>query len=732
MPLLTQNEPLGVLILTNSKVDYFGEAQLQLLKTIANEVAIVIHNAELYTFINDLATRLGEALGEQREELSKRQAILQSVNEGVIVLDEREQVVLFNPAAEQVLGIPADFALQQPLANLRDYGETEEQLARADLIYTGLQEGLLAEREQGKAHTRMLELPTPPQTIALNFAPVVSSDGVPYGSVAVLRDVTREIEADRAKRDFISSVSHELRTPLTSIKGYVDLLLLGAAGPVSEGQLSFLGVVKNNANRLMELINDILEIGRIDSHKINLTFEQIDVGHVFSDVLQTLRAEVDRKSLVISSDVQEDLPEITADPRRVTQVVLNLVSNAVKYTYAEGRVGLRAFLNPSGMVQVDVEDNGVGISPEQQQHLFRRFYRADNPLRDEAGGTGLGLSIAKSFVELHGGEMWVKSEANKGSVFSFILPVTQPEQIDADEDMDELGQGVQHSILIDSVGSVSAIHLDNRLIHFEVVGRRGQPIIFLHSWLGSWRYWLPTMEHAADRYRTYALDFWGFGESDRHESIFTVSEYVNMLYGFMDHLGLNKVNLAGHGLGGMVAIRAASEQPERFVKIMIVNTPIQGAQVQAVAKPGALSRLLGRSTPTNVWARLISPAQRGLPADPGRDHRRHREPLGKPGPAGAGLDHRDRPAARPGAAGAAAAGRLWRARWHCRWHTRPLSPGRSWAPPAGAQVPPLEPLPFLDQPNVFSRMLLDFLASQGTPVEMKAEWRRRVSQLEYI
>jgi pimeloyl-ACP methyl ester carboxylesterase len=107
------------------------------------------------------------------------------------------------------------------------------------------------------------------------------------------------------------------------------------------------------------------------------------------------------------------------------------------------------------------------------------------------------------------------------------------------------------------VERVSAIHLDNRLIHYEVVGRRGQPIIFLHSWLGSWRYWLPTMEHLSDRYRTYALDFWGFGESDRHSSSFTISEYVNMLYGFMDQLGVSKVNLAGHGLGGMVAIRAA-------------------------------------------------------------------------------------------------------------------------------------------------------------------------------
>jgi signal transduction histidine kinase len=262
----------------------------------------------------------------------------------------------------------------------------------------------------------------------MNFAAVVRPDGVRYGSVAVLRDVTREIEADRAKRDFISSVSHELRTPLTSIKGYVDLLLLGAAGPIGEGQLSFLGVVKNNANRLMDLINDILEIGRIDADKIKLSFEQVSIDNVFQDVLQTLRAEIDRKSLSVQLDMREELPQITADLRRLTQVVLNVVSNAVKYTYAQGRVTLRAFVNPAGLLQIEVEDNGVGISPEQQQYLFRRFYRADNPLRDEVGGTGLGLSIAKSFVELHGGEMWVQSESGVGSTFSFILPVTQPEQ----------------------------------------------------------------------------------------------------------------------------------------------------------------------------------------------------------------------------------------------------------------------------------------------------------------
>ena len=141
----------------------------------------------------------------------------------------------------------------------------------------------------------------------MNFASVVRPDGIRYGSVAVLRDVTREIEADRAKRDFISSVSHELRTPLTSIKGYVDLLLLGAAGPLGEGQQSFLSVVKNNANRLMDLINDILEIGRIDADKIRLNFEKRVHGRYLpgcaSNHARRDRAQVHRSSRSMSSQI---------------------------------------------------------------------------------------------------------------------------------------------------------------------------------------------------------------------------------------------------------------------------------------------------------------------------------------------------------------------------------------------------------------------------------------------
>lgn len=434
IPLVAREEPLGVLLLTSPKVDYFTEVQLQLLWTIANESAIAINNAILFSFISEMGERRATLLHHQSEETSKNQAILQSLGEGVIVLDEDQQIILFNPAAQEMLNIPAVSVLHQPLHNINTLGHNHETRQRAAIIHTGLQEGLDVLSNQDQNINRSLELPSPPQTLELNFAPVFSTEHTKFGSVVVLRDVTREIEADRAKQNFVSSVSHELRTPLTSIKGYVDLLLLGAGGPIVEAQLPYLNVVKNNTKRLMDLINDILEIGRIDADKIELNLDEVDIPNIVHDVLQTMHAELERKSITAIIDLQDNLPLIIADPRRLTQVTMNLFSNAVKYTYPEGSVTVRVVLNPSGMIQMDVEDNGVGISEEDQKHLFRRFYRADNPLRDEAGGTGLGLVIAKSYIERHGGEMWVSSKLGQGSTFSFIVPVKQAEQVEETQD----------------------------------------------------------------------------------------------------------------------------------------------------------------------------------------------------------------------------------------------------------------------------------------------------------
>ena len=424
VPLKTSDAALGVLILSSPTVGYFTDSQMNLLGTIASVVASAVSNAQLYSFITELASRNSVLLEEQREESSKSAAVFRSLTEGVIVLDPQGDVTLFNPAAELVLEVPSPMLLGQPITMLSDYGKDETQRKRAQTIYNGLMNGLKQVRQSQTIYTASLDLTNPNQVIALNIAPVIGPGGQGYGNVMVLRDITLEIEADEAKRQFISDVSHELRTPLTAIKGYVDVLLLSGTQSMTADQVSYLGIIKNNTNRLKSLIEDILEFSRPDSSK-RLKFSQVVIPDLIDEVVQSLRLEYERKSMSVTLDMPVGLPRVMADQKRITQVVFNLFSNAVKYTFEGGRIQVRAFLKNASMMQVDVEDTGVGMSPDQTKKLFRPFYRADNPLRDVAGGTGLGLSIAKALIEQHGGEMWVTSDIGKGSTFSFVIPLEQ-------------------------------------------------------------------------------------------------------------------------------------------------------------------------------------------------------------------------------------------------------------------------------------------------------------------
>ncbi|MDZ4719481.1 MAG: alpha/beta hydrolase [Roseiflexaceae bacterium] len=279
---------------------------------------------------------------------------------------------------------------------------------------------------------------------------------------------------------------------------------------------------------------------------------------------------------------------------------------------------------------------------------------------------------------------------------------------------------------------MSAIHLNNRLVHYEVIGRRGLPIIFLHSWLGSWRYWLPTMDSISDRHRTYALDFWGFGESDRHESTFSVSEYVAMLIDFMNNLGLEKVALVGHGLGGMVAIHAVSKHPQRFTKVVAVTTPIQGSVIQSFVRPGAFARLLGRANSNNLWSRQLRQLNVDYPQilDEIIEDTESLSEAGVKRVIDSVLETDLR----------ADLGRLevpLLAVFGERDGIVPSEQARFFHDDHAQlqqviKLPKSNHFPFLDQPNVFNRMLTDFMSSTGTPIELKSEWRRRVNQIEYI
>jgi signal transduction histidine kinase len=399
-PLLLEDEPLGVLVLLHSSPEHFRPDHEQLALAAGGQIAVALSKAQLYRFVTEQSERLGLTLQQREEEISKTFAILRSIGDGVVVGDRLGRIRMINPAAEQILDIRAEAFLGRQMNELPGVPiELQHSVAE------GVQQLQVGDR-----------------SLHAHFAPVRSAAGEWLGGVVVYHDVSREVLSDRLKSEFIATASHELRTPLTSIRGYVDLLLLNTLGPLSQPQSDFLRVVKSNVARLVELIDDLLDVSKAEAGEVRLRREPTDVSEVLHEVGEALYSQFTERSISLAIDVQQGLPKIMADRQRLRQIAVNLVGNACKYTPVGGHVDI-TLRNGGNRLRVDVRDTGVGIADEARPHIFTPFYRADNPLRDEVGGTGLGLSITKRLVELHGGEIWFDTREGQGSTFSFTLPL---------------------------------------------------------------------------------------------------------------------------------------------------------------------------------------------------------------------------------------------------------------------------------------------------------------------
>ncbi len=231
-------------------------------------------------------------------------------------------------------------------------------------------------------------------------------------------------KANEYKSEFVSMVAHELRNPMTNIEGYTDLVLRGRAGPINDRQREFLMKVRSNVERMSKLVEDLLNISRIEAGKIKLELAPVDLKEVIREVSEDVLERFKDKGLEFSIEIPDSLPLVKADRARVIQILSNLLVNAFSYTPA-GRVTLRVHPQEDGFVRVDVVDTGVGIPLEEQGRIFQPFFRGSNPEVRSRIGTGLGLTITKSLVELMGGRIWFESTPGKGSTFSFTLPVTE-------------------------------------------------------------------------------------------------------------------------------------------------------------------------------------------------------------------------------------------------------------------------------------------------------------------
>lgn len=231
-------------------------------------------------------------------------------------------------------------------------------------------------------------------------------------------------ELDRLKSDFVSNVSHELRTPLTAIKGAVDLVLREVAGPLTEKQTHYLTRVRSNTQHLAGLINDLLDLSKIESGRIEVKSSRVSLGGLVYEVVESLRPVAAEKVIALEATIPEPSILVWADRDKINQVLTNLIGNAIKFTPAEGRVMVTASRNGNGSVKVSVSDTGPGLRPDETERVFDKFYQIAETGEGKPKGTGLGLAICKALVELNGGRIWVESEMNLGSTFHFTLPLT--------------------------------------------------------------------------------------------------------------------------------------------------------------------------------------------------------------------------------------------------------------------------------------------------------------------
>lgn len=411
----------GVMILLGDRVAMFTQAHIKLVIAAANQVAAAINNSDLYYLIRDQAERLGTLLRAEQEEAEKGSAILEGIADGVMLADSDGRIVRFNSAAERILDIPRDAVLGQPLTRLVGLrGGSSSAWARTIDEWSANPDSF----RPGQFVAERLEIGK--KVVSVHLSPVhVVADEQFLGTVSVFRDITAEVEVDRMKSEFISNVSHELRTPMTSIKGYADLLLMGAAGTVGEQQEQFLKTIKANADRLSVLVNDLLNISKLDTGSSRIQSERVELRLLLDRIVRNaeMRALRDGKAMRFALDVPADLPQITADSDKLTQIFTNLVDNAYNYTYAGGSISLRASLQDD-KVLVAVSDTGIGIPDDFKDRVWGRFERnEEHALVMEAAGTGLGLAIVKTLVELHNGQVWFDSELGKGSTFYVALPI---------------------------------------------------------------------------------------------------------------------------------------------------------------------------------------------------------------------------------------------------------------------------------------------------------------------
>jgi signal transduction histidine kinase len=455
VPLQAKDSITGVIEVINRRDGLpFVQDDQTLLTAFAGQAAVAIENARLYTLTDqELAVRV--------EELSVMQRIDRELNASLemdramrITLDwalrqSGAEAGLIGMLEESTLQVMSHQGFDDSMENLPDQKMKVEIPAMIKVVETGLPQQLTVVASKDKlllnAHTQMV-IPIRRETTVIGLLHLESmSDSqvdidfltrlTDHAAIAISNaQLYAEVQrANLAKSDFVAFVAHELKNPMTSIKGYTELLAGGAVGQINEMQTNFLNTIKSNVERMSTLVSDLNDNSKIEAGRLRLEYKATNAAELVDEVIRSLKRQIEDKKQTLEVVIPEKLSPMWADRTRVGQVLTNLASNSYKYTPEGGilQIGVEETANqwdPEGAVRVIhlwVKDNGIGMTPEDQQKMFQKFFRSDDPKAREAPGTGLGLNITKSLVEMQGGRIWFESEFRKGTTFHFTIPVAE-------------------------------------------------------------------------------------------------------------------------------------------------------------------------------------------------------------------------------------------------------------------------------------------------------------------
>ena len=401
LPLVLEDEEVvGGIFLFRTGTIAFTPGDRMLLRDFADQAAVAVRNAR--------------QLEQLRTEKARVEAIIENNPNGIMLLDPGLRVEIVNRALSRLLGVSEEAAAGKHCAQvLKLENRTGEHLCLSESTPPPPTRVMYGEGDIVRAGHKTV-------TVGVSYSPLFGGDGRLVNIIITFVDITRYREAENLKSTFISVISHELKTPVSLIKGYAGTLARTDVTPDPDFVRESAEIIVEEADRLTELIDNLLDASRIQTGALSMDLQPVDIAVVAQKTVERFRTQTDRHQLVL--DFPDDLPLALADERRLRQVFDNLISNAIKYSPQGGEITIGARQREDKLVAF-VQDEGVGISEEELDAIFESFYRVDSSLRRSTQGAGLGLFLVKAIVQAMGGDIWVQSQPGRGSAFYFTLPI---------------------------------------------------------------------------------------------------------------------------------------------------------------------------------------------------------------------------------------------------------------------------------------------------------------------